>query len=331
MTRPTGYPGLRLMIGLHRRWLLRRQARRIAASGAFDPGWYRSRYRDVAKNPDPLRHYLEWGYREGRLPNPIFDSGWYLAHYFPGVADPPNPLIDYLRHLERDPRRPNRWFDPAWYRRAADVPPPQDPMLHYLAAGRTAGDPGPDFDSSEVIRQFPALDGHATTLGFHLDRYRIQAHLTERTGSFISGWAGREVGAGHRSAGSREQSWGRRRRALDRQARRARSSRPSRSRILLFVPEAPSPRRRRLAPRRGRRRDRRLYVDLSHRAARRLGRAARQPRIDRGPFPGRQGRRDRRLLAADRSAAGPRGRLLRPLPPPTSYGPGSTTKPAASH
>ena len=181
------------MIGLHRRWLLRRQARRIAASGAFDPGWYRSRYRDVAKNPDPLRHYLEWGCREGRLPNPIFDSGWYLAHYFPGVADPPNPLIDYLRHLERDPRRPNRWFDPAWYRRAADVPPPQDPMLHYLAAGRTAGDPGPDFDSSEVIRQFPALDGHATTLGFHLDRYRIQAHLSRsvRGLSFRDGPAAR--------------------------------------------------------------------------------------------------------------------------------------------
>lgn len=178
-----------------RRWRLWRQARRIEASGAFDRVWYLKRYPDVAEaGIDPLRHYLISGCGEGRFPNPIFDTAWYLAHYFPDVAAPPNALVDYLRYLKRDKRRPNRWFDPDWYRRDADVASSRDPMLHYLAAGAAAREPGPDVETRNLARDYPDLGGHGTPLGFFLNAYRVTGCMGDCTSYYIAGWASRLAG-----------------------------------------------------------------------------------------------------------------------------------------
>ena len=139
-----------------RRWRLLRDRRLVAASGVFDAAFYLAHNRDLAAaGVDPLEHYVAFGGFEGRLPNPIFDSGWYLARYFPDVDNPPNPLVDYLRHLRLSPRCPNRWFDPDHYRRSAGNVR-RDPMRHYLGAGRAAHDPGPDFASAAWRRRFSA-------------------------------------------------------------------------------------------------------------------------------------------------------------------------------
>jgi len=54
---------------------LRRQAAVLRDSGIFDAEWYLREYTDVAKaGIDPLRHYVEFGAKEGRAPNPT------LAH-----------------------------------------------------------------------------------------------------------------------------------------------------------------------------------------------------------------------------------------------------------
>jgi hypothetical protein len=54
-----------------RRFHLRRQAARLKRSGLFDAEWYLREYADVAKSGmDPLRHYIEFGAKEGRAPNP---------------------------------------------------------------------------------------------------------------------------------------------------------------------------------------------------------------------------------------------------------------------
>jgi hypothetical protein len=50
---------------------LRRQAAALRNSGIFDAEWYLRHYADVANaGIDPLRHYVEFGAREGRVPNP---------------------------------------------------------------------------------------------------------------------------------------------------------------------------------------------------------------------------------------------------------------------
>lgn len=185
----------RLIADRYGQWRLRRDTELIEASGAFHRAWYLKRYPDVAgADIDPLRHYVISGCREGRFPNPIFDTAWYLAHYFPGAADPPNALADYLRRPGHAGRRPNRWFDPAWYRRQAKDVSSRDPMLHYLAAGRGAKAPSPDVDLTDLTRRNPDLGGHGTPLGFFLNDYRVIGCLGDCTSYYIGGWASRVAG-----------------------------------------------------------------------------------------------------------------------------------------
>ena len=50
---------------------LKRKLERLRRSGLFDAEWYLREYTDVAEaGIDPLRHYIEFGAKEGRAPNP---------------------------------------------------------------------------------------------------------------------------------------------------------------------------------------------------------------------------------------------------------------------
>lgn len=54
----------------------------ISNSKYFDKNWYLKRYVDVANSGmDPVRHYLEYGWKEGRNPGPDFDTRGYLKRY----------------------------------------------------------------------------------------------------------------------------------------------------------------------------------------------------------------------------------------------------------
>jgi hypothetical protein len=77
----------------------------LRRSGLFDREWYLERYPDVrARKMDPVRHYLKYGAREGRDPNPAFSTRSYLALY-PDVASAGvNPLAHYIRHGRREGR-----------------------------------------------------------------------------------------------------------------------------------------------------------------------------------------------------------------------------------
>ncbi len=109
------------------------EADELGPSGLFDPAWYRAVYPDVAQaGSDPLRHYVEYGWREGRLPNPYFDSAWYLANNPDVVAAAMNPLLHYLRHGDLEGRRPMAYFDPRWYRAAYDLAADRVALRHFL-------------------------------------------------------------------------------------------------------------------------------------------------------------------------------------------------------
>lgn len=54
----------------------------IRKSGLFDESFYRSMYADLHTAPrDAIRHYCEYGWREGRNPSDDFDTSFYLATY----------------------------------------------------------------------------------------------------------------------------------------------------------------------------------------------------------------------------------------------------------
>ena len=71
----------------------------IAKSKYFNKRWYLRKYTDVArKGVDPVLHYLNNGWKEGRNPGPKFDTKKYLE-YNPDVRKANiNPLLHYERN-----------------------------------------------------------------------------------------------------------------------------------------------------------------------------------------------------------------------------------------
>ncbi|MDA8250769.1 MAG: glycosyltransferase, partial [Rhodospirillales bacterium] len=89
---------LRLRQKLREQRRLRRELQVLAQTELFDPGWYATRYPDVAGSGlDPAVHYLRYGRRERRHPSPYFDAEYYLAQSPDVAASGADPLIHYLQ------------------------------------------------------------------------------------------------------------------------------------------------------------------------------------------------------------------------------------------
>ena len=70
----------------------------VRKSRLFDAEYYLATYPDVvARNVDPLVHYLEEGAPEGRNTHPDFDAGFYLEQCRRRGEEPANPLLHYIR------------------------------------------------------------------------------------------------------------------------------------------------------------------------------------------------------------------------------------------
>ena len=83
-----------------------RDLRLIAESGLFDRDWYLAEYPDVASSGiAPDRHFLEFGWREGRDPGPHFSTKAYLKAHMDVAAQDVNPLLHYAAHGEAEGRR----------------------------------------------------------------------------------------------------------------------------------------------------------------------------------------------------------------------------------
>ncbi|MEI5996866.1 hypothetical protein H3V53_06515 [Paraburkholderia bengalensis] len=78
----------------------------IEQSGLFDAAFYRQTYPDVANaGIDPLKHYVEWGGKEGRRPSPSFDPRWYTTQYSDVLPSGLHPLVHYLTIGRNEGRR----------------------------------------------------------------------------------------------------------------------------------------------------------------------------------------------------------------------------------
>ncbi len=71
----------------------------IAQSGFFSAPYYKSRYVDVATSSvDPLRHYVTYGWKEGRNPSEQFDTRFYLQVHPDVKISKMNPLVHYIKY-----------------------------------------------------------------------------------------------------------------------------------------------------------------------------------------------------------------------------------------
>lgn len=69
----------------------------IRRSGEFDDAFYLSTYADIrSAGVDPLRHYLEHGYLEGRDPSAVFSTNFYLLNNHDVKIAGLNPLLHFI-------------------------------------------------------------------------------------------------------------------------------------------------------------------------------------------------------------------------------------------
>lgn len=86
----------------------------LEASKLFDRAWYLDTYPDVAASGmDPVVHYLEFGWREGRDPSPQFSTTAYLKANADVAAHGANPLLHYVEYGHFEGRRAPEHAAPA--------------------------------------------------------------------------------------------------------------------------------------------------------------------------------------------------------------------------
>ncbi|KAA5604150.1 trypsin-like serine protease [Roseospira marina] len=113
-----------------------------AASAAFDAAWYLEQNADVAAaGLDPLAHYTNFGWHEGRDPNAWFDVDGYEAVYADIAGSGVDPLEHYLAFGWAEGRDPSAAFDTSAY--VAANPDVADfaggPLAHYVQFGAAEG------------------------------------------------------------------------------------------------------------------------------------------------------------------------------------------------
>ena len=125
----------------------------------FDAAWYLEKNPDLkAAGRDPLEHFAQHGWKEGRNPHPLFDGGWYLQRN-PDVRNAGvNPLDHFVRNGWKEGRNPHPLFDVRWYLetnpdvRAARV----NPLQHFIQWGGAEGrKPHPLFDTAWYRERHP--------------------------------------------------------------------------------------------------------------------------------------------------------------------------------
>lgn len=156
-------------------------------TAGFDPAWYLRAYPDVAAaGLDPLRHYLQSGWREGRSPSADFDGLFYRMTVSAPTAPDLCPLVHYNRAgkaanaprsraeaLAGTPFRPDPAQVVASHPGLADLfdadhyltryPDARhsglDPLAHYLTHGWQEGrNPSAGFDTAFYRERFMSGD-----------------------------------------------------------------------------------------------------------------------------------------------------------------------------
>ena len=143
----------------------------IRDSGLFDADYYLATYTDIQPPPqDPIRHYCEFGWHEGRNPSAEFDTQGYVAAYNDVKAAGVNPFWHYVeagryesRHAnpkrieaEVEAIRASGLFDVNYYFATyPDVQLPMDLIRHYCEHGWHEGrNPSKEFDTRYYLETY---------------------------------------------------------------------------------------------------------------------------------------------------------------------------------
>ncbi|WP_162541312.1 glycosyltransferase [Aggregatibacter actinomycetemcomitans] len=78
----------------------------LRKSGLFNSEYYLNNNQDVREaNVDPIQHFLDYGWKEGRNPSPKFDLNSYLDSYNDVKSANINPLLHYVKYGKKEGRK----------------------------------------------------------------------------------------------------------------------------------------------------------------------------------------------------------------------------------
>ena len=111
----------------------------VSATGLLQEEWYRNENPDVARaGMAPAEHYVRYGERENRRPNPYFEPNWYKKRA-KGVKKFAGPaLVHFAKIGWKKGRPPSRFFSTTLYlQEYPDVAASgQNPLYYHLTKGR---------------------------------------------------------------------------------------------------------------------------------------------------------------------------------------------------
>ncbi len=142
----------------------------------FDKEFYLANYPEIAsQNLSAIEHYLTKGYLEGKNPNPLIDSKWYLLTYA-NQMEHVEPLADFVLGGWKKGRNPNPLFDVDYYLHTySDIKENGiNPLFHYLKHGATEWrNPSAEFDTLFYSVNYPDVAKSGMNPLFHYIKYGV--------------------------------------------------------------------------------------------------------------------------------------------------------------
>ncbi|MBN2524942.1 MAG: glycosyltransferase [Deltaproteobacteria bacterium] len=133
--------------------------KKIQESGLFDATFYEKNNPDVDfLSISPLQHFIHYGWREKRNPNPLFDIDYYLSTNTDAASIDSDPLLHFIQCGSLRSKNPHPLFDVSYYKRTNNIVAKNkiNPLTHFLReGGRTLSNPHPLFDSRYFLQCCP--------------------------------------------------------------------------------------------------------------------------------------------------------------------------------
>ncbi len=131
-------------------------------SRVFDSEYYLNVYDDIrTAGLNPFDHYVNYGTYEGRLPNALFDPGYYrLNNMEAGTKE--EPLNHYIKNHDKK-LNPHPLFDTEYYAKQLDNESLDGKtyLEHFLQKGWKKGiSPTPHFDIEYYLETYPNIKQH---------------------------------------------------------------------------------------------------------------------------------------------------------------------------
>ncbi|MEY4769090.1 MAG: hypothetical protein RL637_1729 [Pseudomonadota bacterium] len=138
----------------------------VDASELFDEEYYLTQNKDLDVTVvNALEHYIVFGWKEGRNPNPYFSSDWYAKRY--NILKGQNPLLHYINSgwsslFDTSPNFCTRKYFETYKEKVLNF---GEPLAHFLMIGKRLGYSAfkADFEHGEVQLANPKAESPTPT------------------------------------------------------------------------------------------------------------------------------------------------------------------------